>query len=71
MANFSRSDILTKEFLEECFVADFETGTLTWKARPRSHFRTDVSWKATNKRCEGKLQIFLGGRPPTTVVSEL
>lgn len=53
MANFSRSDILTKEFLEECFVADFETGTLTWKVRPKHHFSTERGWKIANTQRSG------------------
>ena len=43
-----RSDILTKKFLEECFVADFEKGVISWKNRLRSHFPTDRSYKAWN-----------------------
>ena len=53
----SRSDILTKEFLEECFVADFETGTLTWKARPRYHFPTERGWKIFNAQFAGKCAL--------------
>lgn len=54
MTKRPRSDILTKEFLEECFVADFEAGTLTWKSRPTSHFKSDWAWKVWNKRFAGK-----------------
>lgn len=43
-----RSDVLTKEFLEECFEADFEKGVISWKNRPRSHFPTDRSYKSWN-----------------------
>lgn len=43
-----RSDVLTKEFLEECFVADFEEGVISWKIRPRSHFSTERAYKAWN-----------------------
>lgn len=53
MTKRSRSDILTKEFLEECFVADFETGTLTWKVRPRHHFPTERGWKVANTQRSG------------------
>lgn len=53
MTKLSRSDILTKEFLEECFVADFETGTLTWKVRPLHHFPTVKSWKVWNTTYSG------------------
>ena len=53
MTKRSRSDILTKEFLEECFVADFEAGTLTWKVRPLHHFPTVKSWKVWNTSYSG------------------
>ena len=55
----SRSDILTKEFLEECLVADFETGTLVWKVRPRHHFPTERGWKIFNAQCAGKCALNL------------
>ena len=51
----SRSDVLTKEFLEECFVADFETGTLVWKFRPIHHFSTERGWKTANTQRAGKV----------------
>lgn len=50
-----RSNVLTKEFLEECFVADFEAGTLTWKHRPINHFQTEKAWKIWNTRYSGTL----------------
>lgn len=53
MTKISRSDILTKEFLEECFVADFATGTLTWKVRPLHHFPSVKSWKIWNTSYSG------------------
>lgn len=54
-----RSDILTKKFLEECFVANFETGTLTWKVRPRHHFNSERGWKVFNTQCSGKSSLNL------------
>lgn len=50
----SRSDVLTKSFLEECFEVNFETGTLTWKRRPRHHFPTERGWKIANAQRAGK-----------------
>ena len=50
-----RSDILKKEFLEECFVADFETGTLVWKVRPPHHFHNIKSWKIWNTSYSGRV----------------
>jgi hypothetical protein len=35
---------MTPEYLNECFTWDYE-GNLTWKERPRSHFKTDGSYK--------------------------
>ena len=33
-----------REFLFQCFNYDPDTGVLTWKERPRSHFATDRGW---------------------------
>lgn len=44
----SRSDVLYKAFLEECFSADFEKGELTWRYRPRNHFVSDRAWSTWN-----------------------
>lgn len=54
MTNSPRSDILKKEFLDECFVANFETGTLVWKVRPKHHFPTERGWKIANTQCVGR-----------------
>lgn len=48
-----RSDVLKKEFLEECFEANFEEGTLKWKARPRRHFLTQRAYAAWNTNYVG------------------
>lgn len=42
------------QFLHECFEYHSETGILTWKARPRSHFESDRAQKIANTMCEGK-----------------
>jgi hypothetical protein len=42
------------KYLEECFVCDYEAGILTWKARPREHFKTARAWKIWNTRFAGK-----------------
>lgn len=54
-----RSDVLKKDFLEECFEVNFETGTLTWKFRPRHHFSTERGWKITNRQRAGKVANLL------------
>ena len=38
------------EYLEECFACDFNAGILTWKARPREHFKTVGAWKTWNAK---------------------
>ncbi len=43
----------TKEYLEECFQL-LDDGTLLWKERPRSHFKSDHAWVATNTQRGGK-----------------
>lgn len=45
---------LDVQFLHECFEADFEHGTLTWKQRPVSHFQSEHSAKSWNTRYAGK-----------------
>lgn len=42
------------EYLRQCFSYDPETGTLTWRERPRDHFRRDNSWRNFNNRFVGK-----------------
>lgn len=37
-------------YLHECFDYCSESGALTWKRRPRSHFDKERSWKAWNAR---------------------
>lgn len=33
------------EYLRQCFVLDEATGALTWKVRPREHFKCSRGWK--------------------------
>ena len=44
---------LSIEYLNELFIPDFEAGTLTWKERPLSHFKTYRSCDAWNNRYSG------------------
>ncbi|EKF16891.1 HNH endonuclease, partial [Nitratireductor pacificus pht-3B] len=53
----------TVETLRELLVYDPETGILTWKVRPRRHFKTDGAWKGWNARYAGKL----AGTPNSSV----
>lgn len=42
------------QFLNECFVCDFLSGSLVWKKRPLSHFIDSRSQKIWNTRYSGK-----------------
>lgn len=46
-------DLPSVEYLRECFDYDPETGILTWKERPRSHFSTDAGHKTFNSQVAG------------------
>ncbi len=41
------------DYLNECFTWDYD-GNLTWKERPRSHFKTDGDHKRVNTRLANK-----------------
>lgn len=43
------------EYLNECFIPDFELGTLTWKVRPAYHFKDERSRKSWNTRYSGTI----------------
>lgn len=44
----------SREYLLACFVYDPLTGVLTWRVRPREHFRTEQGWKKTNTEWAGR-----------------
>lgn len=44
----------SQEYLRECFLYDPETGALTWRARPRGHFRSDARLRTWNTAFSGK-----------------
>lgn len=48
-------DDLSIYYLNECFTADFEEGTLTWKVRPSNHFKNETIQKRWNSRYSGTL----------------
>ena len=48
-------DDLSICYLNECFTADFEEGTLTWKVRPAYHFKNEIVQKRWNSRYSGTL----------------
>lgn len=41
------------EYLRECFSYSPETGVLTWRERPREHFKNDGAWRYCNNRLAG------------------
>jgi hypothetical protein len=41
------------EYLRECFDYDPQTGVLTWKMRPRSHFSSVGVWRWFNAKFSG------------------
>ena len=45
---------LTAEYARECFDYDPETGKVTWRRRPREHFKTDDACKLWNARFSGQ-----------------
>lgn len=47
-------DLPSVEYLRECFDYDPETGILTWKERPRSHFATDKGHAVALAKFAGK-----------------
>lgn len=47
-------DLPSVEYLRECLDYNPETGVLTWKERPRSHFATDGGHKIFNAQFPGK-----------------
>ena len=46
-------ELPSAEYLRECFDWDAERGRLTWRARPREHFKSHRSW-ALHMRVAGK-----------------
>lgn len=60
------------EYIKEALEYFPDTGELKWKARPKSHFRTESGWKSANARYTGKktgspntygyLQVGIDGR---------
>jgi len=46
---------LTIEYLRECFDYDPLTGVIRWRRRPRSHFKTDATWKISITKSSGKV----------------
>jgi hypothetical protein len=44
----------TLSYLQECFDLDTSTGVLTWKERPRRHFKSLQAWGSSNSKHAGK-----------------
>ena len=48
-------------YLRACLDCDPETGTLTWRRRPREHFVDERIWKIWNTRFAGKPARYYSG----------
>jgi hypothetical protein len=46
---------LSKEYLDECFIYNPETGDLVWKVRPRAHFNSDRGYNIFNTAWAGRV----------------
>lgn len=49
-----RKELPKREFLNECFNYDPDTGSLTWKTRPVHHFTDEYLQRRSNTRWAGK-----------------
>lgn len=50
-------ELPSQEYLKECFDYDPETGLLTWKIRPREHFKNERSFNSFNGRFVGNVAL--------------
>ena len=57
----AKNELPTIEYLRQCFDANFETGILIWRERPRDHFNSDRAWKSSNSKFCG---LRAGGLKP-------
>jgi hypothetical protein len=46
--------LLPLGYVQECLSLDYETGVLTWKTRPLSHFKSQPNYLTWNTRYAGK-----------------
>lgn len=51
--NISGKELPSLEYLNECL--EYKDGSLIWKARPRSHFKSEKGWKISLARNAGKV----------------
>jgi len=47
--------LLDKQYVRECFAYNEYTGQLSWKERPKDHFKTERGWKTFNTQKKGKI----------------
>lgn len=51
---YDKIEHLDINYLNECFLVDFENGEIFWKERPLSHFKSCHNQKMTNTKYSGK-----------------
>lgn len=51
-----------EDYLRACFAYDPDTGTLTWKERPREHFTTEQAWLVFNNKRAGTAAGWVGDK---------
>lgn len=56
----ARHTLPSLDYLRQCFELDIESGSLTWKARPREHFPTERGWLVFLGAYAGKRADHLG-----------
>jgi hypothetical protein len=67
-----KDTVIPLAYWDECLEADFKTGTLTWRIRPRGHFPSERLWASWNAQYAGKTAgtPFKGGYHVVTLTFE-
>ena len=57
MRRHSEDGLLSLEFMLECFDLNVDTGILSWRFRPRHHFKSDHAMRSWNTRYAGSVAV--------------